>query len=52
MKRYEGKLLKDVLKQASEDLNVPVENLKYTIISEVKTLFKKSCVIEIEEENE
>lgn len=52
MKEYEGKTLQEVLNNASEDLKVPVEKLKYTVVSEIKSLFKKYCKISVEEETD
>ena len=39
MKTYEGKLLDEVLQKACQDLGVTLEELKYEITEEKKTLF-------------
>ncbi len=45
MKTYEGKLLEEVLQKACQDLGVTLEELKYEIVEEKKTLFTKKAVI-------
>lgn len=45
MNKYEAKNLEEVLQVASKAENVPVENLKYVVISETKGLFSKKCEI-------
>jgi predicted RNA-binding protein Jag len=39
MKTYEGKVLDEVLQKACQDLGVTLEELKYEITEEKKTLF-------------
>ncbi len=45
MKTYEGKVLDEVLQKACQDLSVTLEELKYEIVEEKKTLFTKKVVI-------
>lgn len=52
MKEFEGKTIDDAVAKASLELNVPVEKLKYEVISEVKGLFKKSAKIGVYETND
>jgi len=47
MKQFTAKTLEDVLAKASSELNVPVEELLYTVIEEKKGLFSKKVVIEV-----
>lgn len=49
MKKYEGKSIEEALAKASEELNVPSEKLKYEVVSETKSLFKRNVVIGIVE---
>lgn len=49
MKNYEGKTLEETLAKASEELKVPAEKLKYEIVSETKSLFKRSITIGVVE---
>jgi len=49
MKKYEGKSVEEALAKASEELNVPAEKLKYEVISETKSLFKRNVTIGIVE---
>ena len=46
MKTYEGKVLDEVLQKACQDLGVSLEELKYEITEEKKTLFTKKVVIQ------
>ncbi len=47
MKEFEGKTLQEALEKASNELNKKVEEIKYTVVSEVKSLFKKSVKISV-----
>ena len=43
MVEYSGKTLEDALNKASEDLEIEIENLVYSIEQEKKGLFSKKC---------
>lgn len=47
MLEFEAKTLDEALQNASKQLNLPVEKIKYKVESEVKSLFKKYCKISI-----
>lgn len=49
MKMYSAKTLADCLKQASEELNVPENELIYSVVEEKKGLFSKKVTISVEE---
>ncbi len=49
MKNYEGKTVEEALAKASEELKVPAEKLKYEVVSETKSLFKRSVTIGVVE---
>lgn len=51
MKEFDAKTVNDAVKKASEELNIPVDQLKYEVISEVKGLFKKSAKIGVYEKD-
>jgi predicted RNA-binding protein Jag len=52
MKEFDAKTVNDAVKKASEELNIPVDQLKYEVISEVKGLFKKSAKIGVYEKDD
>lgn len=47
MLEFEAKTLDEALQNASKQLNKPVDKIKYEVVSEVKSLFKKYCKISI-----
>lgn len=47
MNEYVGKTLEDALKKASEDLEIEIENLVYSIQEEKKGLFSKKTTIAV-----
>ncbi len=47
MAEYVGKTLEEALNQASNELNVPVEDLNYIVTLEEKKLFSKKVAIEV-----
>ncbi|MFT5874957.1 MAG: hypothetical protein ACI8WT_003937, partial [Clostridium sp.] len=47
-KKFEGVNVKECLRFASENLGVPVERFKYTILEEKRGLFKKHAIISID----
>lgn len=49
-KQYNASTVDECLELASNDLKVPVENIKYEILSEKKGLFKRHVEIEVEYE--
>lgn len=51
-KTYSSFTLKKCLLQASKELNIPINNLKYNIIEEKRGLFKKKVVINVLLKNE
>ena len=48
MKSYTGKTVEEALQQASEELNIPQEQLIYTV-SEKKVLFSKKVLVDVYE---
>jgi spoIIIJ-associated protein len=47
MKEFEGKTLEEALENASKELNIPTDQIKYEVVEESKSLFKKHCKISI-----
>lgn len=47
MKEFEAKTLEEALQNASKELNLPVDQIKYEVVEETKSLFKKHCKISI-----
>ncbi|HZJ89692.1 MAG TPA: RNA-binding cell elongation regulator Jag/EloR [Bacilli bacterium] len=47
MRIYEAKTLEDVLKTASEELGINVENLAYEVVEEKRGLFSKHVIVNV-----
>ena len=48
---FKGKTLNECLNKASEKLEIPVNEINYTILKESKNIFVKHCEIKVEEKN-
>ena len=48
---FKGKTLNECLNKASEKLEIPVNEINYTILKESKNIFFKHCEIKVEEKN-